>query len=59
MAKQRPPTPVRFSAEEELQIVKAARRSGLKLSSYIKMVVRKDLQKIKRINELKDQEKVN
>lgn len=56
--KQRPPTPVRFSAEEELQIMKAARREGIKLSSWIKKVVRKELPKIKRVDEKDDQGRV-
>jgi len=58
VSKQRPPTPVRFSAEEELAVVKRAAHEGMKKSSWIKKLVRRELKKpIKRINERSDQEK--
>lgn len=38
--------------------MKAARREGIKLSSWIKKVVRKELPKIKRVDEKDDQGRV-
>lgn len=57
--KQRPPTPVRFSAEQELAIAKAAQKDGKKLSTWIKSAVMEKLSRkprVRKINERNDQE---
>lgn len=59
MVKQRPPTPVRFSAEQEAAIARAATKDGLKFSTWIKGAVVEKLSrkpKVKRINERNEQE---
>lgn len=61
MVKQRPPTPVRFSAEQELAIAKAAQKDGKKLSTWIKSAVMEKLSRkprVKRVLEREDQERV-
>ena len=62
MVKQLPPTPVRFSAEQELAIAKAAQKDGKKLSTWIKSAVMEKLSRkprVRKINERNDQEQVN
>lgn len=58
--KQRPPTPVRFSAEQEAAIARAATKDGMKFSTWIKGAVVEKLSRkprVKRVLEREDQER--
>lgn len=59
--KQRAPTPVRFTPEQDKLIIRAAKKDGSKKSTWIKKAVRFVLSEpwhIQKINDLDNQDKV-